>query len=115
MATASEQTLSGFGDVGVGQGFALVLAAITGAIHVYEGLGYGGLPLLLAGAGFFGGIALFAFGVKRRWLYALGIPYTLAQVVLWLEMGLPYLRLGLFDKAVQLVLVVVLAYCLVAE
>lgn len=114
MATAAKQSLSGNRVDGV-QWFALILAAITGAIHVYKGLGYGGVPLILAGAGFFGGIALFVFGVKRHWLYVLGIPYTLAQMILWVEMGLPYLRLGLIDKSVQLVLIIVLGYLYVSK
>ncbi|WP_458189095.1 DUF7475 family protein [Haladaptatus sp. NG-WS-4] len=115
MATSTERTLVRGDDVGIVHSVALVLATITGAIHVYKGLGYGGLPLLLAGAGFFGGIVLFVLSVRRRWLYALGIPYTLAQIVLWLEMGLPYLRLALFDKAVQVLLVVVLTYLFATE
>ncbi|WP_458207917.1 DUF7475 family protein [Haladaptatus sp. NG-SE-30] len=114
MATAAKQSLSG-NRVDAIQWFALILAAITGAIHVYKGLGYGGAPLLLAGVGFFGGIALYVVGVKRRWLYVLGIPYTLAQMILWVEMGLPYLRLGLFDKAIQLLFISVLGYLYVSR
>lgn len=113
--TTTEQAFSRGNGIGTVQGIALVLAVITGSIHIYKGLGYGGIPLLLAGAGFFGGVALFALDVRRRWLYALGVPYTIAQIILWFEMGLPYLRLGLFDKAVQTLLVVILTFLLVTE
>lgn len=89
---------------------AVVLAAITGAIHVYLGIEEGAVVLLLAGLGFFGGLVLFSVGFHRRILYIVGIPYTLAQIALWLLAGMPDFLLGVLDKAVQILLVVALLY-----
>lgn len=102
-------------DPGIGQTLAVMLVAITGLIHVYIGVTFSGLELTLAGGGFFAGLGLFLLNIKRRWLYGLAIPYTLAQMVLWLEQGLPFVRFGLVDKFVQIVLVLLCGYLFVKK
>ncbi|SFL24179.1 hypothetical protein SAMN04487950_3000 [Halogranum rubrum] len=91
----------------------IVLAAITGVIHLVLGVGFLPSPLavsfVLAGLGFFGGIALLLFNVRRRALYAVGIPFTLAQIAAYFVINPdPLSAFGLFDKLVQLALVGVL-------
>jgi hypothetical protein len=103
----------------------VVLAAITGAIHLVLGAGFLSSPLgisfLLAGLGFFGAVVLLLLGVRRRLLYAVGIPFTGLQIVLWYVIrvqgsGLSSLgTLDYVDKAVQVALIVVLGYLLSAD
>ena len=94
---------------------AMGLASVTGAVHLY--LWYnGGMDLfLLAGLGYFGAIALLLLNVYRPALYLAGIPYTLAQiggyVMEWQQAGFaPEGTLGLATKAVEILLIVCLAY-----
>ena len=89
---------------------AIGLAAITGVIHVGIGVQFGDTPLLLAGLGFFGAIALFVLDVGRRALYLVGIPYTGAQFVLYFVRNWPNVisPAGILDKIVQVALIVVL-------
>lgn len=91
---------------------ATALAAITGVIHLYEGIEHlGGEPIaiwfLLAGGGFFGAILLFWLGFQQTTLYAAGIIFTGIQVVAYFVINWPDVvsALGLFDKLVQLVLI----------
>ena len=93
----------------------IVLAAITGLIHLYEGvedLGEGifGILFILAGLGFFGAIVLLWLGFNRRVLYPVGIAYTGIQFAAYFGLRWPnvYEPLGLVDKLVQLLLIVVL-------
>ncbi|WP_423745789.1 hypothetical protein V5735_07495 (plasmid) [Haladaptatus sp. SPP-AMP-3] len=93
----------------------IVLAAITGLIHLYEGvedLGEGifGILFILAGLGFFGAIVLLWLGFNRRILYPVGIAYTGIQFAAYFGLRWPnvYEPLGLVDKLVQLLLIVVL-------
>lgn len=86
---------------------AMTLAALTGGVHLYLFVANGALPFLLAGLGFFLGVAAM-FLVERRtriYLYMLGIPFALAQVALWVLAGGPDFMLGLVDKVMQLALV----------
>lgn len=69
---------------------AIVLAVITGAIHLYLYVTEDWLPFLLAGVAFFGAIALFVrLKSYRRYLYVVGIAFTLSQIggYLLLPMG----------------------------
>jgi hypothetical protein len=93
----------------------ILLAAITGFIHIYEGvadLGEGifGILFILAGLGFFGAIVLLWMGFNRRILYPVGIAYTGIQFAAYFDLRWPnvYEPLGLVDKLVQLLLIVVL-------
>ena len=98
----------------------IALAAVTGVIHLVLGVGFLPSPLaisfVLAGLGFFGAITLLLLNVRRPLLYAVGIPYTLIQVVAYVVVNPnPLSPVGLFDKAVQLTLVGVLVALYRAE
>ena len=90
------------------------LAAITGVVHLYLYLAQGFLPFLLAGVVFFAAIAgmlVIPYGhVARRAIYALGVPFTAAQIAAWVALGMPDFALGVFDKVVQIALIVLLIY-----
>jgi hypothetical protein len=75
------------------------------------------VSFVLAGLGFLGAIVLVLLDYRRRAVYAIGIPFTLVQIVLWYyvnfaagsksfpaEVG----TLGAVDKIAQVVLVAVL-------
>lgn len=95
---------------------AIVLAAITGVIHLVLGVGNFPDPLalsfLVAGLGFFGGIVLFLMEYRRRLLVVLAIPYVAAQIALFYLLNMPTVAtlspVAIVDKAVQLVLIVLL-------
>lgn len=94
----------------------ILLAAITGLIHLYEGVedwgeGFIGVLFVLAGLGFFGAIVLLFLGVPKRPLYLAGIVFTGIQFVAYFALRWPnvYETIGLFDKIVQLALILVLA------
>lgn len=106
------QSLTGLHWLGI------VLAAITGVIHLWLGVEFIDSPMgwsfLAAGIGFYAAIALVVLDVRRRLVYLLGIPYTGVQIPLWwiindiqiadlFEPGI-----GVFDKTVQVLLIVVL-------
>ena len=97
---------------------AAVCAAITGIIHLFLGFSFLTSPLgwsfFAAAGGFFLGIMLLMLNIRRRLLYLVGIPFTGIQIPLWwfinaiepadlLELGI-----GVTDKIVQVVLIVVL-------
>lgn len=93
----------------------IILATISGVIHLYEGyedLGEGviGILFILAGIGFFAWIALLVIGFRLRVLYPVGFVFTAIQFVLYFVLNWPeiYESLGLIDKAVQLALMIVL-------
>jgi len=99
----------------------ILAALVSAAVHLLlgirslpEGLG---ISFTLAGLGFLGAIGLVLIDYRRRTVYAVGIPYTLVQIVLWYlvnfaggsksfpgDVG----TLGAVDKIAQLVLVAVL-------
>ena len=99
----------------------ILLAAITGVIHLQLGVGFAPSPLgvsfLFAGVVFLGASAAILANYRRRLLYGLGIPFTAGQIVIWY--GLNFAAgpksfpadvgtLGWVDKVAQLLLVVVL-------
>lgn len=101
---------------------AVVLAAVTGLVHLALGVSNIGTPMgvsfLLAGLGFVVGIGLFLRGYRRRLLYLLGIPYTVTQIVLYVAFNWPNVvfladggvyMVGVVDKVVQMLLVATLA------
>ncbi|MFB6107039.1 MAG: hypothetical protein ABEJ70_08700 [Halobacteriaceae archaeon] len=90
---------------------AVLLVLVTGAIHVVAGVVEGRPPVTLAGVGFFVAAGLFLHGYRRRLLYVVGVAYTGVQIPLWyvVKAG-SYTTLGYVDKAVQVLLVAVLAY-----
>jgi len=91
--------------------FAVALVFVTGLIHVYVGAVEGAVPLVLAGLGFFGAIILYLANYRRRLLYLVGIVFTGVQIPLWyvVKAG-EFTTIGYVDKAVQVVLVGLLAY-----
>jgi hypothetical protein len=98
----------------------IVLAAVTGAIHLWLGVQFISSPLgisfLAAGIGFLAGIAAVVADVRRRLFYVLGIPFTLAQVVAWYVFNQPTLSsigpVDGIDKIAQVGFVVVLVLLL---
>jgi hypothetical protein len=92
----------------------ILLAAVTGAIHVYLTVLFGlsglGISFLVAGIGYFAGVAAVLVDYRRRAFYLLGIPFTLGQIVLWYVVNAPdFSTTGIADKVAQVLLVVVLA------
>jgi hypothetical protein len=65
----------------------LVLAAISGILEFYSGVvTIGlllGLPLVLIGLVYFGGIVLVAVNYKRDLVIKIGIGWTLLIIILW--------------------------------
>jgi len=89
---------------------AVVLVIATGVIHVVAGLAEGRIPVLLAGVGFLVAVGLFLADYRRPLLYLVGIPYTAVQFPLWYVANAgEFTALGYADKAIQAVLIVVLA------
>jgi len=112
-------SLSGLHWVGI------LAALVSAAIHLLLGIrmslrmGPSGMSIsfVLAGLGFLGAIALVLLDYRRRTVYAVGIPFTLVQIVLWYYVNFAVGpksfpadvgTLGAVDKAAQIVLVVVL-------
>jgi hypothetical protein len=90
---------------------AILLVLTTGAIHMYAGIVEGRIPVTLAGLGFLGAAVLFLFDYRRNLLYLGGIVYTAVQFPLWyVAKAGEYTTLGYVDKALQGILIVVLAY-----
>jgi hypothetical protein len=92
------------------QWLAVALVVVTGVLHVYAGVIEGRLPVALAGAGYAGALVLFFLDYRRRLLYLVGIPYTAVQIPLWLVAKSEYGVVDYVDKAVQVVLILVLVY-----
>ena len=107
----------------------ILAALVTAAIHLL----LGARPLLtgsasglavsfvLAGLGFLGAVVLVLVNYRRRTVYAVGIPYTLAQLGLWYYLNFAagpksfpadVGTLGAVDKVTQVVLVAVLVVLL---
>lgn len=104
---------------------AIALAAVTGVVHLV--LGVGGVvtgetvglavSFVLAGLGYFGAVALVVLNVRRKLLYAAGVPYTAVQIALWywLNYGatgdpLVLSPVAVVDKVAQVGLIVALVY-----
>ena len=93
----------------------ILLAASTGAIHLWLGMSGTKAGMLVAGVGFAVGAAAVLLDVHRAMFVRLGIPFTAGQILLYaLAHGLfrpdapSFGPVGLFDKVVQGLLVVVL-------
>lgn len=109
------ESLGGLAYVG------LIAAIISGLIHLRLGVGFIDSPLgisfLLAGLGFLGAVGLVLVNYRRRTVYAVGIPFTAIQIVLWYYVNFAagdkvfpadVGTLGAIDKVAQLVLIGVL-------
>lgn len=100
----------------------LALAAVTGVIHLVLGVSFvpsgTGIALLLAGLGYVGAIVLVLLDVRRRLLYAVGVPYTAVQIPLWYwvnygSTGRSLAEIGgieVVDKVAQVALILLLVY-----
>jgi hypothetical protein len=114
MATATESGLSLRTESLTALHWAgVVLAAVTGVIHVFLGVSFIDSPLgwsfLVAGVGFFGGIVALLVDYRRRLVYLLGIPFTAGQIVIWYVLNAPdFGTPGIVDKVVQVLFIVVL-------
>lgn len=86
------------------------LLAITGINHLYLFMAEEFLPFLFAGLGFFGIVAVLFVGLYRRLVYLAAIPFTISQIVGWYVLDGNLTSLAIFDKAVQVLLIVLLAY-----
>jgi len=99
----------------------IVAALVTAAIHLLLGIRLApsglGISFVLAGLGFLGAIGLVVLGIRRRLVYAVGIPFTLVQLLLWYYINFAagpksfptdVGALGAVDKVAQLVLLAVL-------
>jgi len=106
----------------------VVAATLSGTIHLVLGVADItspiGVSFVAAGLGFYGAVALLLFGVARRWLYVVGIPFVIAQIALWylfnfVGTGRSFPAdagpLGLIDKTVQVLLLAVLFVLLTRE
>ena len=98
----------------------ILAAVVTGVVHLVLGVRAGGTFLalfLFAAVGFGGGVAAILVGYRRRLTYALGIPFTAGQIVLWYVLNdvPPVPTSHAVDKVAQVVLIVALAVLLVRE
>jgi hypothetical protein len=99
----------------------ILAALVTAGVHLLLGVRMFpstlGISFILAGLGFLGAVALVVLDYRRRTVYAVGIPFTLVQILLWYfvnftdgtksfpgDIG----TLGAIDKLAQVVLVLVL-------
>ena len=108
-------SLNGLAYVGI------IAAIVSAIIHLRLGVGFLSSPLgisfVLAGLGFFGAVALVLLNYRRRTVYAVGVPFTAIQIVLWYAFNFAagdkafpadVGTLGAVDKLAQVVLIVVL-------
>lgn len=94
----------------------VALAVVTGAIHLYLFTTDDWIPFLLAGLGFLGAVVLlFVLPDYRKYLYPVGILFTVAQIVGYLLLPLGPLWIGVLDKAVQVLLILLLGYLTYVE
>ncbi|XVH30344.1 DUF7475 family protein [Haloferacaceae archaeon DSL9] len=103
---------------------AIAMATISGIIHLVLGVSFISSPLgisfLLAGIGFFVGVGLILLDYRRRLVYAVGIPFTAIQIVLWywfnyVGTGASVLSAGpieIVDKVAQAALIALLGVLL---
>lgn len=108
-SSASVSGPGGAESLGTIHWIAVGLTVLTGVLHLYAGVIEGAPPVLLAGVGFLAAVVLFVLDYRRRLLYGVGVVFTGVQIPLWyvIKMG-NYTTVGYVDKAVQVVLVVVL-------
>jgi len=106
----------------------VVLASVSGFIHVYLGFQAGldslySFLMVAAGLGFAAGILMILKGFKNSKLYLTGVLFTSTQIVLWLNWSRPDLSLIIrgepfihaLDKFVQSALIIILLYLYIEE
>lgn len=108
-STRTQRQQSGIGGLSGLETAVVALLLFTAATHVYAGVVEGAPPVLLAGVGFLGGIALYLRGLRRRLLTLLAVPFTAVQIPLWyVAKAGNFTLVGYADKAAQVVLVAAL-------
>ena len=108
--SSQKRSSSRIGSLTQLQWLAIALVVVTGLLHVYAGVVEGRIPVALAGVGYAGALVLFFLDYRRRLLYLIGIPYTAVQFPLWIVAKSEYGMIDYVDKAVQVVLILVLIY-----
>ncbi|WP_431359058.1 hypothetical protein [Halovenus amylolytica] len=87
----------------------LILAAITGGIHLWLGVEESSLALFTAGVGFAIGIVAVTANIRRLTVVKLGIPFTATQTVYYLATHFDQITLvSATDKVVQIGLIGIL-------
>jgi hypothetical protein len=122
MSTATESGFVDSGALGPLHYAGVLLAVVSGLIHLRLGVGFApsplGLSFLFAGVVFLAASAAVVVNYRRGLLYRLGIPFTAGQIVLWYYLNFvagpkafpgDVGTLGAVDKVAQVLLVVVLA------
>lgn len=105
----------------------ILAATASGIVHLVLGVQVGGalgISFFVATLGFGAGVTAIVAGYRRRAVYALGIPFTAGQIVLWYVVNFaagPYSfpadvgTFGAVDKVAQVALIAVLAVLLYQE
>jgi hypothetical protein len=125
MSTATDTGLVDSDALGPLHYAGVLLALVSGLIHLRLGVGFApsplGLSFLFAGVVFVAAGAAVAVNYRRGLLYRLGIPFTAGQIVLWYYLNFAagdksfpadVGTLGAVDKVTQVVLLVVLVLLL---
>ena len=99
----------------------IAAAVVSAAVHLLLGIrtlpSAMGASFVLAGLGFLGAVALVLLDYRRRAVYAVGVPFTLVQILLWYYVNFVSLgksfpadvgTLGAVDKLAQVALLGVL-------
>ncbi|MFB6300762.1 MAG: hypothetical protein ABEH65_10920, partial [Halobacteriales archaeon] len=121
MSTATESGLLDLATLEPLHYLGILLALISGVIHLRLGVGFAPSPLgmafLFAGIVFLLAVAGVAANYRRGLLYRLGIPFTAGQIVLWYYINFAagtksfpadIGTLGAIDKITQVLLIAVL-------
>jgi hypothetical protein len=105
----------------------ILAATVSGIVHVVLGVQVGGalgISFFVATLGFGAGVTAIIAGYRRRLTYALGIPFTGGQIVLWYVINFVVgtysfpADIGVYgavDKVAQIALIAVLAVLLSRE
>lgn len=89
----------------------LLLAGITGGIHLWLGVTEGSPALFIAGIGFAVGIVGVVANIRRSVVVKLGIPFTATQTVYYLVTHFEQITpLSATDKLVQVALLGILFF-----
>ena len=91
----------------------IIGSIISGVIHLYEGFISGFTLLVLAGIGFSGFVVLYSADFYRKLIAAGLIPFVVAQFFFYYRFyGFSFGPIAVFDKLVQLVLVLAAVFYL---
>ena len=86
--------------------FLITASILTGAIHLYVGVTTQFHQLTLAGLGFIGGTAIFAYGFRRKLVVAASIPFTAYQMyAYYIGYGFSFSPIAAVDKIAQVMFI----------